>query len=122
MLARGIEPSVVTYNAVIDSCVRNNQLDEIEGLLQDMKTRRITPNLITYSTVIKGLSQKGDMPAAFAGFKDLKQARVKPDDIVYNSMLDGCATAGLVAEGQQLLEDMQKDGLVPTTYTLTVLA
>jgi pentatricopeptide repeat protein len=121
MLARGIEPSVVTYNAVIDSCVRNNQLDEIEGLLQDMKTRRITPNLITYSTVIKGLSQKGDMPAAFAVFKDLKQARVKPDDIVYNSMLDGCATAGLVAEGQQLLEDMQKDGLVPTNYTLTVL-
>merc|ERR1719375_1305575 len=59
MKSRGIEPSVVTYNAVIDSCVRNNQVAAIQGLLEDMKTRRLQPNLITYSTVIKGLCQKG---------------------------------------------------------------
>jgi pentatricopeptide repeat protein len=102
--------------------VRNNQVEAVEGLLKDMKARGLAPNLITYSTVIKGVCQKGDMDAAFSVFKDLKKASaVKPDEIVYNTMLDGCATAGLVSEGEQLLEGMLKDGLAPTNYTLTVL-
>jgi pentatricopeptide repeat protein len=122
MLSRGIQPSVVTFNTVIDTCVRNNQVEAVEGLLEDMKMRGIEPNLITYSTVIKGVCQKGDMEAAFKTFKDMKNSRgVKPDEIVYNAMLDGCASAGLVAEGEGLLERMQKDGLTPTNYTLTVL-
>lgn len=122
MLSLGISPSVVTFNAVIDSAVRNNEVDAVTGLLQDMKARGLQPNLITYSTVIKGVCQKGDMNTAFTTFKALKNtAGVKPDEIVYNTMLDGCANAGLVEEGEQLLEDMKKDGLAPTNYTLTVL-
>lgn len=122
MLSLGIEPSVSTYNAVINACVSNNHIDAIEGLLADIKTRGLQPNLITYSTIIKGLCQAGDMSAAFTVLKDLKNAHgVKPDEIVYNTLLDGCATAGLVVEGEQLLVDMQKDGLAPTNYTLTVL-
>jgi len=122
MQARGISPSVVNFNAVIDACLRNNEISAVEGLLQDMKARGLEPNLITYSTVIKGVCQKGDMSAAFSVLKDLRAATgVKADEIVYNTMLDGCATAGLVSEGEQLLEEMKKDGLSPTNYTLTVM-
>jgi len=121
MTARGIEPSVATFNAVIDSAVRNNEVGAIAGLLEDMKVRRVQPNLITYSTIIKGTCQKGDMDTAFSTLRALKATGVKPDEIVYNTMLDGCATAGAVAEGEQLFEDMKRDGLTPTNYTLTVM-
>jgi len=120
MTSHGIAPSGATFNTMIDACVRNNQLGAIEGLLQDMKGFGLQPNLITYSTIIKGV-YSSDMDTAFAVFKDLKASGVKPDEIVYNTMLDGCASAGLVSEGEKLLEDMKKDGIAPTNYTLTVL-
>jgi len=120
MTSQGIAPSGATFNTIIDACVRNNELGAIEGLLKDMKLRGLQPNLITYSTIIKGVCSS-DMDTAFSVFKDLKASGVKPDEIVYNTMLDGCATAGLVSEGEKLLEDMKQNGLAPTNYTLTVL-
>lgn len=120
MTSQGIAPSGATFNTLIDACVRNNQLEAIEGLLKDMKLCGLQPNLITYSTIIKGVCSS-DMDTAFTVFKDLKASGVKPDEIVYNTMLDGCATAGLVSEGEKLLEDMKTVGLAPTNYTLTVL-
>lgn len=122
MLSRGVAPAVETFNSVIDSCVRNNEIEAVSGLLEDMKARGLQPNLITYSTIIKGVCQAGNMTAAFSTLKDLRNSPgVRADEIVYNTMLDGCATAGLVAEGEQLLEEMQKDGLAPSNYTLTVM-
>merc|ERR1719502_1984053 len=122
MTTHGIQPSVATFNAIIDSCTRNNQIGAVDGLLKDMKARGLQPTLITYSTVIKGVCQKGDMDAAFSVLKELKATPgLKPDEIVYNTMLDGCASAGLVTQGEHLLEDMKRDGLAPTNYTLTVM-
>mmetsp|Transcript_87787 Transcript_87787/g.145270 ORF Transcript_87787/g.145270 Transcript_87787/m.145270 type:complete len:441 (+) Transcript_87787:1-1323(+) len=122
MLDHDIEPSVVTYNAVIDSCVRNNQVDAVPALVSDLKSRGLHPNLITYSTLIKGYCQSGDMQTAFSTLKDLQSTRgLKADDIVYNTMIDGCCSAGLCTEAEQLLQEMEKDGLVPGNYTLTVL-
>jgi len=122
MASHGVDPSVANFNAVINACAANNQVEEIEGLLGEMQARRLQPNLITYSTVIKGLCQKGNMDTAFSVFEDLKASPgVKPDEIVYNTMLDGCAGAGLLSEGELLFEEMKKNGVAPTNYTLTVL-
>mmetsp|Transcript_13933 Transcript_13933/g.32684 ORF Transcript_13933/g.32684 Transcript_13933/m.32684 type:complete len:1078 (-) Transcript_13933:138-3371(-) len=123
MLSHGIEPSVVTYNAVINSCTQNGQMDRVRGLLEDMRQRRLEPNLITYSTMIKGFCQQGDMQAAFSVLGDLRKDLPggKADEVVYNTLLDGCLQAGLPTEGERLILEMQKEGLQPSAYTLTVI-
>lgn len=122
MLSRGIEPSVVTYNATIDACARNGRMERVPELLKGMRARRLHPNLITYSTLIKGFAQKGDMPSAFSVLEDLKrEPGCKPDEVAYNTLLDGCLQSGLVAEGERLFEEMQRQGIVPSNYTVTVL-
>uniref|UniRef100_A0A7S1RNM7 Pentacotripeptide-repeat region of PRORP domain-containing protein n=1 Tax=Alexandrium catenella TaxID=2925 RepID=A0A7S1RNM7_ALECA len=122
MLARGIEPSVVTFNAMIDACARNAQMDRVPDLLACMRKRHLAPNLITYGTMIKGFAQQGDMPAAFSVMKDLqREPGCKPDEVVYNTLLDGCLLVGLPAEGERVFEEMQKQGVPPSNYTLTVL-
>mmetsp|Transcript_53895 Transcript_53895/g.157224 ORF Transcript_53895/g.157224 Transcript_53895/m.157224 type:complete len:1072 (-) Transcript_53895:98-3313(-) len=122
MLARGIKPSVVTYNAVIDACARNGQMERVPELLAGMRRRGLEPNLITYSTLIKGFAQKGDMPSALSVLEDLKkEPGCKPDEVVYNTLLDGCLHAGLASEGERLFAEMQKQGVAPSNYTLTVL-
>lgn len=127
MLSRGIEPSVVTFNAVVDACARNGQMEKVPGLLADMRKRGLEPNLITYSTVIKGYCQCADMAMAFGTLRELRHSAAagggaeRPDEVVYNTMLDGCMHAGLVTEGEQLLAEMEADGVAPSCYTLTVL-
>mmetsp|Transcript_96431 Transcript_96431/g.176585 ORF Transcript_96431/g.176585 Transcript_96431/m.176585 type:complete len:1064 (+) Transcript_96431:146-3337(+) len=122
MLAQGIEPSVVTFNAVIDACARNGRMDCLSEVRKEMKARNLRPNLITYSTIIKGYCQRGDMSAALAALEDLrKTSGLRPDEIVFNTILEGCASAGLVAEGERLFEEMCSMGVQPSNYTLTVL-
>lgn len=128
MVTRAIEPSLVTFNALVDACARNGQMDRVPGLLSDMRQRGLEPNLITYSTMIKGSCQRGDMSGAFAMLEELRRASAghsagkpeRPDEVVYNTLLDGCAQAGLVAEGERLLAEMQDAGVAPSNYTLTV--
>jgi len=122
MLSRNIEPSVATFNAMIDACARNSRMDAVPELLTSMKSRGLVSNLITYSTTIKGFCQRGEIQAAFSVLDEMRRVTsLKPDEIVYNTLLDGCAQGGLVSEGERLLEDMQKEGIVPSSYTLTVL-
>jgi len=122
MLSRNIEPSVATFNAMIDACARNGRMDAVPELLTNMKTRGLVSNLITYSTTIKGFCQRGEIRSAFSVLDEMRRTTsLKPDEIVYNTLLDGCAQGGLVSEGERLLDDMQKEGIVPSSYTLTVL-
>jgi pentatricopeptide repeat protein len=122
MLSKGIEPSVITFNAIIDACARNGQMDQLAYLRQEMRTRNLSPNLITYSTMIKGFCQRQDMPSALRTLEDLRQTNgLRPDEIVYNTLLEGCSSNGLLVEGERLLAEMKSDGISPSNYTLTVM-
>jgi len=122
MLSRNIEPSIVTFNAMIDACARNAQMDAVPELQTKMKAKGLVPNQITYSTTIKGFCQRGDVKSALSVLDEMRRTtKMKPDEIVYNNLLDGCAQGGLVAEGERLLDDMQREGIVPSSYTLTAL-
>merc|ERR1719161_1051729 len=50
-----------------------------------------------------------------------KDAHLKPDEIMYNSLMDGCAQNNLVEDGLQLLEEMQREGVPPSNFTLSIL-
>merc|ERR1719230_2091191 len=49
-----VQPNLATFNALIDVCARNGDVEQAGGLFRDMCTLGITPDVITYSTVIKG--------------------------------------------------------------------
>merc|ERR1719420_2328563 len=72
--------------------------------------------------MLKGHCQNGNMQAGFAILEQMKKdVQLKPDEIVYNSLLDGCAQNSLVDEGLRLLEEMQKEGVQPSNFTLSIL-
>merc|ERR1719498_929795 len=72
--------------------------------------------------MLKGYCQAGDIQAGFSILEQMKRdTRLKPDEIMYNSLLDGCAQNNLVEEGMRLLEEMQKEGVAPSNFTLSIL-
>ena len=97
----GLKPNDVTYNSMIDACVRSNKMSNAWQLLNEMQQENVHPDNFTYSTLIKGiraeyLSQAGitnyyDLEKAFALLEQMKRLNyVKPDEILYNCLIDAC--------------------------------
>ena len=54
-------PNRISYNTVIDACVRdNNKLEDAFGLMHEMEFAGIAADEITYATVIKACSKGGE--------------------------------------------------------------
>jgi len=122
MCARKVELSIVTFNTLIDACARGGRMERVNGMVEDMSKKGIKPNIITYSTMLKGYCQMGDLQTAFDLLNTIKkEANLKPDEIMYNSLLDGCAQNGLTDQGLRLLDEMQREGITPSNFTLSVL-
>merc|ERR1719456_707858 len=122
MERRNVEVSVVTFNTIIDACARCGRMDQVSRVQEDMARSGVPPNLITYSSLIKGYCRMGDIQMAFDILRRMKsEGNARPDEIMYNSLLDGCAQSNLVDEGLKLLEEMQREGVKPSNFTLSIL-
>ena len=57
--------NVITFNSLIDCCVRCNNSAKAVEIFTEMKERKVSPDLITFSTLIKGFCKERNMEAAF---------------------------------------------------------
>lgn len=121
LLAHNIELSVVTLNAMIDACARNSAVEAVPDLILEMQNRGIAPNLVTYTTMIKCFCQRGDLPAALGIVQEMRCAGFQPDEVTYNTLMNGCAHGLHADEGERLLGEMERDGVAPSNFTLSVL-
>jgi pentatricopeptide repeat protein len=114
--------SIVTYNTMIDACARCGEASKMQSILADMQTNKVEPNIITLSAVLKGYCQDRQLEKAFELLETIRASSTfKADEIIYNSLLDGCAREGFWKRALGLLDQMQKDGIKPSNFTLSVL-
>eukprot|EP00403_Amphidinium_massartii_P018970 CAMPEP_0178431500 /NCGR_PEP_ID=MMETSP0689_2-20121128/31882_1 /TAXON_ID=160604 /ORGANISM="Amphidinium massartii, Strain CS-259" /LENGTH=1023 /DNA_ID=CAMNT_0020053419 /DNA_START=147 /DNA_END=3218 /DNA_ORIENTATION=- len=122
MQQQKIDLSIATFNALVDACARSNEMGRVPQLLQDMQRAGIEPNLITYSAIVKGYCQENKLDKAFELLATMKQTTsLVPDEIMYNSLLDGCARQNLYDRGLALIQEMEKAGITPSNFTLSIL-
>jgi len=121
-LTLNLQFSIVTFNTLLDSCSRNGETSRIPALLKDMETQGIEANIITYSIIVKGYCQENRIDEAFSVCEGMVQTTsFRPDEIMWNTLLDGCARQGMYERGVTVLEEMEKAGVIPTNFTLSVL-
>lgn len=122
MLELKLQFSLVTFNTIMDACARSGEMAQIPPLLDSMMAQGIQPNRISYSIVIKGYCQENKFEEALQVWESMLQTTsLQPDEIMYNTILDGCARKGLLERGTKLLEEMQRSGIRPSNFTLSVL-
>ncbi|GAB4843315.1 hypothetical protein Ancab_013280 [Ancistrocladus abbreviatus] len=69
---------------------------------------------LCYNTMIRGFASNGYGHLALELFERMKQQGLAPDDVTLVVTISACSHAGLVEEGHQLFESMEKDyGIKP---------
>ncbi|XAR69031.1 hypothetical protein NMG60_11000480 [Bertholletia excelsa] len=119
----GIEPDVVSYNTLIDGCIR---VDDSAGALNyfnEMRARGIAPTKISYTTLMKAFALSGQPRLAYKVFEEmLKDPRVKVDLVAWNTLVEGYCKLGLVGEAKSIIQRMKENGFYPDVATYGSLA
>jgi len=122
MKAERVQCNTVSFNTMIDANARTGRMDRAEELFKEMEQDGVAPDIITFSTLVKGYCQYGDIDKGFAVLKQMTTAgKHEPDEILYNSLLDGCAKQHRVDDALALVEDMHKNHVRPSNFTLSIL-
>jgi len=123
MPAEGVPRNTITFNSLIDVCVKCGDLPMAEAILRDMTlpTSAVEPDLITFSTLLKGYCQFAELDKALQVLEAIKARGMHCDELVYNTLMDGCVKANDIPAGLGLLEEMLRNGLRPSTITHSIL-
>ncbi|CAE8588450.1 unnamed protein product, partial [Polarella glacialis] len=116
-----VEPTVVTYSAVISSCARASSADtrasaeqlttsflwaRVLGILREMAARRCDANVVTFSAAVSALAAAGQSSLALDQLSSMERLRVWPNLITYNSALAACGNSHDWPGALSLLADM----------------
>merc|ERR1719428_766707 len=123
METEGVPYNTITYNSIIDACIKCGDIPQGEWLLRKMMSESgLEPDLITFSTLLKGYCHVGELDKALQLAETIKARGLRCDELVYNTLMDGCVKANDVTAGVGLFEEMVHAGMRPSTITHSILA
>jgi pentatricopeptide repeat protein len=129
-------PNNVTYNSLLDCCVRCFDMGTASKIFDEMQSggcpkgdhRKsedsqffVKPDLISYSTMIKGFCKEKNIEQAFVMLEVMDKSNIKADEVLYNSLLDGCCKAGEVDMALKVYSNMRALNIRPSNVTFSIL-
>merc|ERR1719171_2991963 len=93
MLEDGIEPNVITFNAVIAACAKKGQGRRAETWLDKMKRADVYPNSFSYNSAAKPFVALGDYRKVEQLMADLRKDGLPFDDFCLTSLLHAYGNA-----------------------------
>lgn len=106
----GVEPSIVTYNVLLDGYAKMGMRAEAEELVRSMKPE---PNVVTYTTLMSVCVADGDYREAQRIFTRLRDVGLEPTDVTFGVLVNCYRKAGMVEKAQAIPAQMRRLGLLP---------
>ncbi|XVF24355.1 hypothetical protein REPUB_Repub13aG0120800 [Reevesia pubescens] len=97
-----IESDIQLENALIDMYIKCGFLKYAEYIFQNMSQK----DVVTWNCMIAGYGSHGDCLQALSLFEEMKNSGITPDDVTFLSLISSCNHAGLVDEGQNIVQSM----------------
>ncbi|XP_010916602.1 pentatricopeptide repeat-containing protein At4g33990 [Elaeis guineensis] len=108
----GLEMDVFVATCLIDMYAKCGRLQDAMLLFEQVPKRSTGP----WNAIIAGHGVHGHGDKVLRLFSDMQQEGVKPDHVTFVSLLAACSHAGLVDQGRQCFQIMQKTyGIEPAT-------
>ncbi|KAK1287919.1 Pentatricopeptide repeat-containing protein [Acorus calamus] len=118
MVREGCEPSVATYNAMIQILCRKDSVENAFFLFDEMVSRGCSPNATTYNAVIRGLCHCGELDRAEGLVGRMVLEGCEPETQTYNVLIRHFCVVGEFERAMGLFERM---GCAPNVDTYNVL-
>ena len=123
------KPNNITYNSVIDCCIKRNNFkaayDFFKEMLRDINNtseNSIRPDIVTFSTLIKGeINNKCFGNARKLMQKLLEYNYIKLDCVLLNTLLDGCEKCNCYEEAIDIFNIFKSRGVECNMMTYSIL-
>ncbi|MCI09129.1 pentatricopeptide repeat-containing protein mitochondrial-like, partial [Trifolium medium] len=109
---RGIHPSVVTYNAVVNGLSKYGRTKEADEF-----AKNVTADVITYSTLLHGYTEEENVLGILQTKKRLEDAGISMDVVMCNVLIRALFMMGAFEDVYALYKGMPEMDLVPNFVT-----
>ncbi|GFP78808.1 pentatricopeptide repeat-containing protein at1g03560 mitochondrial [Phtheirospermum japonicum] len=122
MKENGVEPSLYTYNFLMNGLVDSMFLESAEKVFEVMENGKVKPDIVTYNTMIKGYCKSGNLRKAMERFHDMETRNVGPDKITFLTLMQACYSETDYDSCLRLYNEMRDKGLdIPShAYSLVI--
>ncbi|KAI6700959.1 hypothetical protein NL676_015283 [Syzygium grande] len=114
-------PSVFVYNLLIQACLRENDVDDVLWLYQDMVVAGLSPETYTFNLLIGALCEVGRLNDARNLFEKMPKKGCRPNEYSFGILVRGCCRARLCGQGLELLNEMKSLGITPNNVVYNTL-
>jgi pentatricopeptide repeat protein len=127
MVAKGVEPNVVTYTALIHGHAKNGDMDAAFWLQKEMEEKGIYSNAITVSVLVDGLCRENRVQDAvrfimeYSGQKKSEKNPSIANSVTYMTLIYGLYIDGQYNEACYFFSCMRDSGMVPDRFTYTLV-
>lgn len=121
MVSQGLNPDIVTLNAVIDACSRTGDLDKLDRVMSMMESQSLSPSLATYNILLHGESVRENICGCFAIYKTILRNGYVPDKFTCHSLILGLCKSGMLDLGTKFLKMMIVKGTLADHLTFNML-
>ncbi|KAI3719705.1 hypothetical protein L6452_20607 [Arctium lappa] len=106
-----LEPDIIVYNAVLNACVRQKNLEGAFWVFQQLKQQGQKPNSITYGLVMEVMLACENYNLVHEFFKKMQKSFI-PNSLTYRVLVNTFWREGKVDEAVLAVEDMERRGIV----------
>ena len=121
MSAQGVNPSLVSFNAALETCGRAGQVDAAFFVLEQIWRYGLQADVVTFTSLINACSRVHQVDRAFAVLYSMNEWGVSPNCITYNALLHACACCGDYERAWHVYVYMHAKNITPSTFKWNVL-
>ncbi|CAL4937173.1 unnamed protein product [Urochloa decumbens] len=103
----GIKPNIFVYNALLEALGKTGKPGLARSLFEEMTTQGVDPNARTLTALAKIYGRARWGRDALQLWDRMRDMKLPADNILCNTLLSMCADVGLVAEAEQLFNNMK---------------
>ena len=104
VVGKRIPLSVTLANAIVDMYAKCGSIDAAAEVFSTMPER----NLISWNSMIAGYAANGRAKQAINVFDQMRNMGFEPNNITFVSLLTACSHGGLISEGREYFDNMER--------------
>lgn len=122
MKSKNIEISSITYGCLINACIKNNCLNKVFELYEELELNKIEMNTILYTSLINAYGKKMNLKKVLEIFRQMKNDKnSQPNNVTYNSVIDCCIKCKDLELAERKFTEMKNCNIKPDIITFSTL-